>query len=272
MSAHVYLLTEGVHDVAFLGKLLEKSLGFERVFKESDLDRVWDRILPKKWPHDGSLRPSVPAPSFYRHLASGTSVAAVNAQGISELAKRLERHRSALALDGVTLDAVGVVLDADSQEPPKQRFTRMADALTGSGFPRPLAVEVVVGTPRTGVFILPGGGVPGTLEDLLLECAAVVYPVLRFHSEQFVDGLDRTAPDFTVDDLKEFGTPAGRHKAVIAAMGAILKPGRPIQATIEDHRWIALSTLKLPRITALLKFLSDLTGVQPSAKGPTSAA
>jgi hypothetical protein len=272
MSGHIYLLTEGVHDVAFLGKLLEAALGFERVFKESDLDPIWVRILPTKWPHDGSLRPSVPAPSFYRHLASGISVAVVNAQGISELAKRLERHRSALSLDGVMLDAVGVVLDADAQESSTQRFMRMAEALSASGFPRPTTAEAVAGVPRTGVFVLPGGGVPGTLEDLLLECAAVVYPVLRSRAEPFVDGLDRTVSDFVAGELKELGAPAGRHKAVVAAIGAILKPGKPIQATIEDHRWIALDTLKLPRIAALLKFLSELTGVQRSANGPPGAA
>jgi hypothetical protein len=271
MSTYVYLLTEGVHDVAFLGRLLQTSLGFEWVFKESELDPAWKRILPTKWPHDGSLRPSVPAPSFYRHLGSGTSAAVVNAQGISELAKRLKTHRNALDLDGVRLDAVGVVLDADARETPTRRFNRMADALTETGFPRPAAAEVVAGAPRTGVFVLPGGGAPGTLEELLLECSALVYPTLRSHAERFVDGLDRSA-DFVADELEDLDAPAGRHKAVVAAMGAILKPGKPIQATLEDHRWIDSRTLKLPRISALLKFLSGLAGVQPSASGPTNAA
>jgi hypothetical protein len=276
MSVYVYLLTEGVHDVAFLGRLLQTSLKFERVSKESDLAPAWKRILPTKWPHDGSLRPSVPAPSFYRHLGSGTSAAVVNAQGIGELAKRLKTHRAALDLDGVRLDAVGVVLDADAKETPTLRFNRMADALSDTGFPHPPAAEVVVGAPRTGVFVLPGGGAQGTLEDLLLECSALVYPTLRSHAERFIDGLDRSASDFVADELKELEAPAGRRKAVVAAMGAILKPGKPIQATLEDHRWIVPHTLNLPRISALLKFLSDLTGVSiqtsPSAAGERAEA
>ncbi|NVJ07761.1 hypothetical protein HUW63_21265 [Myxococcus sp. AM001] len=271
MSNHVYLLTEGVHDVAFMGKLLKLSLGFEHVSKEAGLDPVWKRILPTKWPHDGSLRASVPAPVFYRDPGSETSVAIVNSQGISELAKKLETHRKALALDGVTLDAVGVVLDADAQEAPQQRFTRMADAIATNGFPRPSVMEVVTGQPRTGVFVLPGGGHPGTLEDLLLECAAVAYPKLRTHSEQFVDGLDRTAPEFMSGELKDLSAPAGRHKAVVAAMSAILKPGRPVQATIEDNRWVAKSTVALPQVAALVGFLADLTRAPPSSAGAPPA-
>ncbi|ATB48173.1 DUF3226 domain-containing protein [Corallococcus macrosporus] len=259
MSNRIYLLTEGVHDVAFLARLLKLSLGLEHVSREAGLDPVWKRILPTKWPHDGSLRPAVPAPIFYRAPSSGTTVAVVNSQGISELARKLETHRKALALDGVNLDAVGVVLDADSQETPQQRFTRMADSIAANGYPRPAVMGGVAGQPRTGVFVLPGGGLPGTLEDLLLECAAVAYPKLRTHSEQFVDGLDRAAPEFMSGELKDLSAPAGRHKAVVAAMSAILKPGRPVQATIEDNRWIASSTVVLPRIAALVEFLSALT-------------
>jgi hypothetical protein len=265
MSALVYLLTEGVHDVAFLGKLLQISLGFARVSEESELDPAWKRILPTKWPHNGSLRPSVPAPIFYRHLASETFIAVVNAQGISELAKRLTVHLEALKLDGVKLDALGVVLDADAQEPPIKRFARMADVLVKAGFSPPQGAEAIAGVPRTGVFVLPGGGAAGTLEDLLLECAAAVYPALRSHSEQFIDGIDRQASGVDAGELKELSAPAGRNKAVIAAMGSVLKPGKPIQATIEDHRWISPSTLQLPRVLKLLEFLSALTSVRPPA-------
>lgn len=270
MSAYTYLLTEGVHDVAFLGKLLQAALAFERVNKAAELDQFWTRILPVKWPHNGSLRPSVPAPNFYRHSASGTSVAVVNAQGIGELTKILKTHRDALALDGLKVDAVGVVLDADADELPTNRFARMADALSKSGFPRPLAAEAVLGTPRVGVFVLPGGGAQGTLEHLLLDCAAAAYPTLHAHAVRFVSNLDRTASEFSGDELKDFKAPSGVQKTTVSAMSAILKPGRAVQATLEDHQWLSNHTLKLPRIAALLKFLGDLTGLPPSAGASTS--
>ncbi len=261
MSAHVYLVTEGVHDVFFLGKILKKALAFDKVEKASDLDEVWRSILPT-WPYQDSLRPSVPAPTFYKNAS--TSVALVNADGIDKIAVRLRANHTRLTDQGFGLDAVGIVLDADfehaKQKTPTQRFAQMADVLTSLGLPRPTALAAVAGTPRTGVYVLPGSGALGTLEDVLLECAAEVYPTLGCRAVRFVDGLDQSAPDFKARDLEEIGALSGRHKAVLAAMGAVLKPGKPIQASLEDHRWIEPRTLALPRVAAVAQFLRQLVG------------
>jgi hypothetical protein len=269
MNARVYLLTEGVHDVYFLYKILRTSFGFSKVETLSELDEEWRLLLPT-FPHEGSLRASVPAPTFCR--GGDTWVAMVNADGIERLEKRLKRDHKLLAEKGFGLDAVGVVLDADfehaKQKKPEERFAQIADAIARLGLPRPQRVEEVSGTPRTGVFVLPGAGALGTLEDLLLECAAVVYPTLGCRAVRFVDGLDHGASDFKRRDLEEIGKPTGRNKAVLAAMGAVLKPGKPIQASLEDHRWIEPRTLALPRVAAVLRFLAELTGAAPS----TSAA
>lgn len=265
MSSYVYLITEGVHDVAFLGRILVASLQFKRVTKEQELDQGWIRILPKQWPHNGSLRPSVPAPAFFQNSQQGVSVAIANAEGIDNMSKRMIAHLGALQLDGVTPDAVGAILDADSAEPPVRRFTRMAGAFGKAGLPSPSVIELVAGTPRVGVFILPGGGESGTLEDLLLECAATVYPTLGCRAVRFVDGLDHAVPELMRGEMDEVKKPAGRHKAVIAAMSAVLKPGKPIQATLEDHRWIENQTIVLPRIIAIKLFLEKLLGMpQPT--------
>lgn len=271
MSARVYLLTEGVHDVFFLGKILRESFAFKKVEDARKLDPEWDEtILPKKFPHENSLRPSVPAPTFYKN--DGASVAIVNADGITRLASRLRAHHEKLTDKGVGLDAIGVVLDADyqqaKQKTPADRFDEMADVLAGLRLPRPAAPETVSGTPRTGIYILPGGGALGTLEDVLLDCAATVYPTLGCRAVRFIDGLDRTASDFVRRDLEDIGAPSGRHKAVLAAMAAVLKPGRPIQASIEDHRWIEPRTLALPRVAAVAEFLRQLIGAPPASPAP----
>lgn len=276
MSARVYLLTEGVHDVTFLGKILKESLAFKRVEDARKLDPEWgDTILPRQYPHENSLRPSVPAPTFYK--SAHASVAIVNAEGIDKLAKRLRTHHKMLTDRGVGLDAVGVVLDADlmrtkQQKAPTQRFAEMADVLKEIGFPRPISPEAVVaGTPRTGIYILPGGDALGTLEDVLLECAAVVYPTLSCRAVRFIDDLDRSASEFVPKDLEEIGALSGRNKAVLAAMGAVLKPGKATQVSIEDHRFIEPRTLAMPRVAAIQKFLQELIGAQAPSTAGTDA-
>src|SRR5688572_18007132 len=143
MSSRVYLVVEGVHDVAFIGKLLETSLQFKRVNRQEELEKGWTRILPTKWPHDGLLRPSVPAPSFYQNNHHGVSLAIANAEGISNMTARLKAHLAALDIDGIIPDAVGAVLDADRRELPSQRFEEMAAAFKGVGLPTPEALETI---------------------------------------------------------------------------------------------------------------------------------
>jgi hypothetical protein len=171
MSVRVYLLTEGVHDVFFLGKILTESFQLKRVLDAKKLDVEWNHIVPHTFPHEGSLRPSVPAPTFYK--SASASVAIVNADGLDRLGKRLRAHHGVLANHGIQLDAIGVVLDADfdqtRQKTPEQRFVELADVLASLDLPRPSSAEVVAGTPRTGIFVMPGGGANGTLEDILLD-------------------------------------------------------------------------------------------------------
>lgn len=59
MSARVYLVTEGVHDVAFLFRILQKAFAFTEVEEHAALDEAWCHILPS-WPYQGKLRGSVP--------------------------------------------------------------------------------------------------------------------------------------------------------------------------------------------------------------------
>jgi hypothetical protein len=47
MSSRAYIITEGVHDVAILGRLLGEALQLKRVVKEAELDKDWSRLLPK---------------------------------------------------------------------------------------------------------------------------------------------------------------------------------------------------------------------------------
>lgn len=46
-------------------------------------------------------------------------------------------------------------------------------------------------------------------------------------------------------------------------MTAFLKPGKAIQASIEDHRWVGIETLALTRMTAIQQFLLSLIDDAP---------
>ena len=60
------------------------------------------------------------------------------------------------------------------------------------------------------------------------------------------------------EDLKELQKAAGDNKAIIGSIATILRPGRAVQASLQDNRWLSDATLMLPRVRAVQEFLVDL--------------
>lgn len=265
MSGFVYLVTEGVHDVTFLGKLLGREHGARRIETTDKLDpphRPW--LGSFSWPHTLPGRSaqihrlSVPAPVFYR-LGDGRSVVLRNAEGIDKIAATLERDQESFVRIDIQPDAIGIVLDSDD-EPPAQRFVKVSALLREAKLPEPARWgEFAPGPPRVGVFSLPEPDVQGTLEDLLLALGRVAYPDLQAGAEAYAkDWHARATMGSAGREWSELRKPAGVKKATLAAMTAVLKPGKAIQASLEDHRWVSDETRDVPGLRACVGFLAEL--------------
>lgn len=282
MSAFFYIVTEGVHDVAFLGRLLSVAHGASRIKQLEDLDdalRGW--LDGFKWPnksgaHHDIARLAVPAPAFYR-LATNEVVALRNAQGLTEIGRTLEVDLEAFSRMHIGPEAIGVVLDSDD-EPADQRFAKLKTALEAVKLPAPSSLGAVSeGSPRVGVFALPEPGAAGTLEDVLLALGDAAYPELAAAARGYADHWRQKADaEPTTPDWKELRKPAGAKKATIGAMTAVLKPGKSTQVSLEDNRWVSEETKALACLQPCLAFLSALltTAAPPatvSVQGPGEA-
>ena len=274
MSVFTYIVTEGVHDVAFLGRLLALAHGAVRINKLEELDEALRSWLGSafKWPrftgrHHDIARMAVPAPVFYR-LASGGMVALRNAQGITEIGNTLSVDKEAFARAEIRPRAIGVVLDSDD-EAEDQRFGKMKQTLEGLGLYLPMVLGTVGdGDPRVGIFALPEQGVAGTLEDILLTLGETAYPELAAAARSYADEWRRKAADQPeVADWKELRKPAGGKKATIGAMTALLKPGKSTQVSLEDNRWVSEQTQALACLQPCLAFLNALLAPPASIGG-----
>jgi hypothetical protein len=67
--------------------------------------------------------------------------------------------------------------------------------------------------------------------------------------------------ELTSDDLKDIQKPAGKNKAVIGAMASVLRPGKAVQVSLQDNRWLKGAALESPRIKAVQDFLKALFGL-----------
>jgi hypothetical protein len=274
MNAYFYIVTEGVHDVAFVGKLLSVVHGANRIRKLEDLDdslRGWVETS-FKWPrftgkHHDIERLAVPAPVFYR-LPAGALVALRNAQGISEIGKTLAADLEAFTRSPSGPESIGVVLDSDD-EPADQRFEKLKATLESVKLAAPAALgEVSVGTPRVGVFALPEPGTAGTLEDILLTLSDGVYPELTATARAYAEQWRKKADgDPAGSDWNEIRKPAGAKKATIGAMTAVLKPGKSMQVSLEDTRWVCDETKAAQCLKPCIDFLyALLTSTAPTPR------
>jgi hypothetical protein len=168
---------------------------------------------------------------------------------------------AATAIDFNALTGVGIILDADSDKSPSDRYVTLRDGLRAKGFPFPDDPGVVSSTPPTprfGAFVLPDNQAQGTLEDLLLECGQLVYASLLATATIHVDTASQDQ-SLLNEDLEELRKPAGRIKAIVGSIASVLRPGRAVQVSIQDNRWLRDSAaLAIPKVRAVQDFLANL--------------
>ncbi|CAN1211719.1 DUF4276 domain-containing protein [Tumidithrix helvetica PCC 7403] len=255
MVKYCYIVTEGPQDIEFLICLL-KSYGLKRVTRFSSLDSFWKPLVPSAFPVDDDLRKRVPVPVFLQN--ADLSVALHSAIGITRLSETIEENLALIPAS--KFFGIGVFLDADDSETPQERFEKLISELSPRGLLLPSVLgEVMKDSPRCGIFIAPNNSAPGTLEDILIECAKVNYPNLLALSTKYVADIDTN--QLTKDDLKELNKPAGKNKVVISSISSILRPGKTLQVSIQDNRWIDEKTMTLNTIKRVQEFLEQVMGL-----------
>lgn len=261
MSYRVYLMVEGVVDVAFMGRLLDNR-GFTRVKYARDLQE-WSALQAGfRYPNPRTLDISdfsIRAPEYFRN---GEALVALRCGNGNEMFKNLQDDLKLLDRSYLP-DAIGIVGDADG-EPDltvndwQGKLAEVAKEL-GLEFPIPTqsgAVKTQAGR-KLGFFLFPGAG-PGTIEDVLLALGQRAFPVLRSKAGDYVEGVrDDDFPQ--PKDLKELRKPAGRNKAIVSAMVAVLRPEKATPLTLREDRWLDPEIIEAtPEMQSCIRFLTDL--------------
>jgi len=264
-----FIAVEGQHDAAFIGRLL-KDAGYRLVQKKEEdpaspdglfLDTNLERLVPEDFPQNNDLLARVPIPFFWQSAAHAVALRPANGESklVSSAATAIRTIRPSV------FKSIGIVLDADNKGVPADRMPRMQRAVEAEaarilqpvGFEIPAQAGVVAGDVlKCGVFIMPDNHNPGTLEDLLLDCADQNYADLKTNALVYLSNINRLVLDG--DDLDDIGAPAGERKAQVGVIASVLKPGKAIQNSISDNRWLEGAARQQPRIAELRRFLRDL--------------
>ncbi len=239
------LCVEGVHDVAFVQRLL-RAFGFAQKELLRDIPEVIGKLVPRAFPtnKEGNIHRRVDVPAF--HNRADQWVILHGAGSDSQLVDAISYSVTQLDLAGICPAAIGMILDGD--DAPSSQFARRrgewerkqgedADSvLKAIAFPQHPG-EIVDAPSRFGVFIMPDNQSTGRLETVLIEQGKAVYPVLHGKAVAYIDDVKQTPGAIPARaELRTDGKNEG--KAVLHAMTSVLKPGRTLQASITDHAWV----------------------------------
>jgi hypothetical protein len=256
MRKYGYLVVEGPHDVEFAYRLLSP-FGMERVQYKNSLDEFLHPLIPKEFPpKNGDLQKRMPIPLFLQNETH--AIAIRSATGDSQLVNVMVSSTELLT-DLNAVVGIGILLDSDEQISANQRYADIQNELIKKSQQFKLHDElgkVRQGKPNFGAFVLPDNTAVGTLEDLLLESASLMYPELLFIAKEYVNAAKNIT--FNKNDRKDFKKPAGENKAIVGAMANIMRPSKSVQVSIQDNGWLKKDALSLPRIKSVQDFLKTL--------------
>ena len=221
----------------------------------ADLEPAFERLVPTSFPNQGDLLKRIPVPTFFQN--EHHAVAVHSATGINNLVTTACDN---LALIEETIHSFGFVLDQDSGETVAERYQSLKDSFAQQQSDIELpdtAGSVASGSPRTGLFILPDNTAIGTLESLLTPAGEFAYSQLSAEAARFIDAVDTSCLE--PKDRRDFQKPFGQEKARIAAVGAVLRPGKAIQVSLQDNQWITDASINaVVGLKAFDDFLSEL--------------
>ncbi|OBQ40673.1 MAG: hypothetical protein AN484_22175 [Aphanizomenon flos-aquae WA102] len=254
---YVLIGVEGNHDQAFISKILCKLLGFSKFDgKISELDPFWRKFIPN-YPKGGNLYVRLDMPTIlYTETLSVALYAGEGSNFITNLSDKLSD------IDYSTLLAFGIIADADKNLPNqvaeeyhngfKEYFPNFPTTVNTNG-------NVILGSPRLGIYILPNNSQPGVLDTLICDCGDLVYPEYMQRAREYID-------KFSEEDRKKKRLrwkPFDQDKAIVATVVSVLKPGKTNQTSISDNDWISSETeAQIPAIQNLTKFFRNLLNLK----------
>lgn len=243
---YALILTEGPHDQAFIQRLFKVAFAFHLFDGDvSKLDRFWKPLIPQYPSSSGKLYTRLPMPSI---VYSDVLSVAIYVAGSFEQVLKYGQIIPGSVANGLV--ACGIVVDSDKRTPETTVKMLRKDLMPYLANLPNKAGKVSSTTPRHGVYVLPDNIRPGTLEDVLLSCAGVVYPDLKKGTEAYLSSVN--------EQWKARWQPADGKKATVGCISNILKPGKANQVSIADNDWVSPSTLHVSQVDAFRRFLEKL--------------
>ncbi len=249
-----YLVVEGPHEVEFIGKFL-KRFGFRRIIRIEDLNPFWKKIVPTTFPYAGDLKKRMPVPDFFHK--DNYSIAIHSAEGVDQIVKTINGTLNNYDQFLEVVAGIGIIIDADhSNDSGRAKFKKIKAELKGIMDLPQNPGEIIEQEIKAGFYIFPDNSSDGTLERILIDCATTNYNELYNGALEYINNV--SVENLNKSERKDFIKPSGKDKAVVGCIGNILRPGKAIQVSIQDNRWVDENTIGIHEMSLFNEFLKNL--------------
>lgn len=234
---------EGIHDVNCVARILLLN-GFKEANTVDELPEIWKIRIPKNYPFiNNRLDRHIPMPSHF--IRGSLCVAVVSSNGATNIVRDIDLYLSNMNKSELKqINGVCAIFDADSnnaQDAFEEKFKKYnkdmvinkKHFLTGQCRIRGEIISL-------HYYFFPDNSSMGTLENLLLEGAKVVYKDLLENVDEYVGKID--------DKYKYNWSKSSENKVKVGCIANIFQPGGANQTSIRYDDWISEESIKNNKI------------------------
>lgn len=245
---------EGIHDINCLARILFIN-GFKEVHNISHLPEIWKMRVPRAYPFvDNRLDRFIPIPSYF--IKDDLCIVMISANGVEKIIKSIDLYLSNMnKVELKQIDGVCAIFDADqklAKDSFNERFTKnnkdmiinKKDFLCGECNIRGEVIKLYY-------YFFPDNYSQGTLENLLLEGAKVVYSDLLDSVDQYLNSID--------EKYKENWSISSENKVKVGCIANVFRPGSANQISIRFDDWISEESITYsPVVKKFYEFIVNI--------------
>lgn len=231
---------EGVHDASIVGKILILN-NFKECRLINELPKIWQDRLPKSYPFEiGRLERFTPIPDYYKN--GDIFVVIVASNGEHNIIKEVDLYLSNMNKKELAqINGICMIFDAD-QVTPNDKIKNMLRIMDKKDYCFK-SDDFIQGkirlrgeSIRLHYYYFPDNISSGTLEDLLLEGADIVYKDLLNNVDKYINQIN--------DKYKENWSISSENKVKVGCIANVFRPASANQISIMKDKWVSEETIE----------------------------
>lgn len=259
MKNYIFFV-EGVHDASCIGKILKLN-NFKECHFINDIPQIWQDRIPRSYPFQiERLDKFVPIPDYY--INDDIFVVINPSNGEQNIIKQVDLYLSNMnKLELSQINGICMIFDADL-DTPHEKIVKLAKAVDKKEYCFK-SQDVINGKiilkgelVKIYYYFFPDNYSSGTLEDLLLEGAKIVYSDLLSSVNDYIDNID--------EKHKYNWSISSKNKVKVGCIANVFRPASANQISIMRDKWISEDTIQMSiSINNLYQFITNIVFDRP---------